>query len=103
LEVNAPNPFPLTVFELLMVGLAVVLQHTPFSKTSSTPIVKTLPPETAEFVIMEVAWEVGPIVTLLLTPELDCLSFVHENTKNMSSNEYLIGCTLTIVGCLLNF
>jgi hypothetical protein len=53
--VNAPVPVPSVVFELLVVGFAVVLQHTPRAVTVELPALVTLPPLVAVVAVTDVA------------------------------------------------
>jgi hypothetical protein len=53
--VNAPVPVPSVVFELLVVGFAVVLQHTPRAVTVELPALVTLPPLVAPLAVIDVA------------------------------------------------
>jgi hypothetical protein len=51
---KAPVPVPSDVFELLMVGDAVVAQQIPFSDIAAPPSDDMLPPETAVVNVIDV-------------------------------------------------
>ena len=56
LLVKFPEPVPLVVWLLLMVGFVLVLQQTPLAVTLSPPVAVTLPPPVAdEDVMLETA------------------------------------------------
>lgn len=61
LLVNEPPPVPSLVFESVMVGLAVVLQHIPRSVTITAQSPLMLPPENAEVKVIE---EIPVVVTV---------------------------------------
>ena len=58
LLVKFPEPVPLVVWLLLMVGFVLVLQQTPLAVTLAPPVAVTLPPQVAVEVVM--------LVTLLV-------------------------------------
>ena len=60
LLVNKPVPDPSVVFEFVIVGLAVVLQHTPRTVTNDPQSEVTFPPETAVVVVID---EIAVVVT----------------------------------------
>lgn len=54
LLVNAPEPVPSLVFGSAVVGLAVVLQHTPLAVTDAPPSDTMLPPLLAVVSVIDV-------------------------------------------------
>jgi hypothetical protein len=62
--VNVPVPVPLFVFVPEIVGLAVVLMHTPRAVTDANPSAVTLPPVVAPFCEIE---EAAVVVTVGIT------------------------------------
>jgi hypothetical protein len=52
--VNVPKTLSLVVFELAIVGLGEVLQHTPLALTFEPPILVTFPPDVAVVAVIEV-------------------------------------------------
>ena len=61
-EVNEPVPVPSEDFELAIVGLELVLQHTPLSVTAAPPSLDTLPPPVVETLLIIV--EIADVVTV---------------------------------------
>ena len=55
LHVKESVPVPLVTLESEMVGLAVILQHTPRYVTDAPPLDKTFPPHVADMEVIEVA------------------------------------------------
>ena len=74
IEENVPVPVPSVVFvDKLMVGFCSLLHTTPRAVTSAPPSFVTVPPDTAELLVMEVTEVVdrmGATALVLNTTEL---------------------------------
>jgi hypothetical protein len=69
LLVKLPIPVPSVVLELLIIGFAVVAQHTPFAVTGPPPSADIFPPEIAVVKPVEetaVVETVGTIIELVV-------------------------------------
>ncbi len=70
---NAPDPSPFVVFESVITGFGVVLQHTPLDVTEPFPSEVMSPPPEAEDAVMAVIWSVVRTESVTTVDFLHCV------------------------------